>query len=488
MILSSSSYYFGYYLSIFNPLATPLLKDVFGLSNDTKPTFDSVQGNIHSFPAFVAFLTLMFLQAPLTRYFGRLRTVFLGEFLALLTAFAFVMLDQFESLSSKIYWLEGIRLVSGVVLAINTIVAQLILSETLHDGWLEVGSFLTFVFLGGGTFVAFAIGRIYSEEELVKYWKFILAGPCFFSILRIAGLYFVWMYRSQGASKPGVLSVKWILEKYWDKEVTEESAPGITNDQFYREKARKEVERLLTNLYTCDNVDLKIKELIADYESQNSKSEGISLRSFIVGRYARSFYIALFINIGMKCSGCDFMTFFSTDFFNDINGEGSKITFYMGGVQVLSALVGIFILNKLGRRPLLVWGGFFQGVSMFILFFFIQAELNDLMIYPVLLFNIAFVLGLGGLNLVYTTEIVSPKVVGICASTQYLTTSIIGKVTPILLKKFSNASMMLTYGVLCMVVTVIGALYFVETQGKTEIEVNREIMQMGCGGVVFADK
>ena len=147
----------------------------------------------------------------------------------------------------------------------------------------------------------------------------------------------------------------------------------------------------------------------------------------------------------------------------------------MGGVQVLSALLGIFILDKLGRRPLLIWGPFFQGVAMLLTFVFIKTNLENLVLIPVLLFNISFVLGLGGLNLVYTTELVSPKAVGICVSSQYLTSALISKLTPGLLERHGSTYIILFYGIFCLVVFVFAALYFVETQGKTEMEIFFEI-------------
>jgi Sugar (and other) transporter len=97
-------------------------------------------------------------------------------------------------------------------------------------------------------------------------------------------------------------------------------------------------------------------------------------------------------------------------------GNGSDITFYMGATQVVVALIGIFILDKIGRRPLLIWAPFMQGVSMLVIFLFIQIGLENILILPVLMFNVSFVLGLGGMNLPYTTEIVSPKVLTICVS------------------------------------------------------------------------
>lgn len=125
---------------------------------------------------------------------------------------------------------------------------------------------------------------------------------------------------------------------------------------------------------------------------------------------------------------------------------------------------------------------------MFLIAILIFLDLQTYIIVPVLMFNISFVLGLGGLNLVYTTEIVSPKAVGICVSSQYLTTSLIGKLTPGLLDKFGSSPMIIFYGCSCMIVSFLAALYFVETQGKTEMELFFEIKNLNCGGVMFAGK
>ena len=173
---------------------------------------------------------------------------------------------------------------------------------------------MTFVFLGGGSFLSFAIGRIYSEAELTLRWKAILCLPSLFSILRIFGLYVAYFYQNRGKCFPGVESVKWIMERNWDKDDESSSL------QKRRAKTLKEISRLLGNLYTCDLIQAKLEEIIADYESQNSQKE-ISLGSILCGEYAKSLFLAILINVGMKFTGIDFMMFYSTDIFNKISGE-----------------------------------------------------------------------------------------------------------------------------------------------------------------------
>lgn len=317
VLFASGSYQFGFYLSIFNPLATPLLKNVLHLSDQSDPSISEVQGNIHSFPAITAFLTLLFLLPVMTGRLGRIRTVFAGEIIGLLMICSYLFLDKFSSDRSRVAWLGFVRLLTGVVVSVNTATAQLILKEVMQDGWLEVGSFMTFVFLGGGSFLSFAIGRIYSEEELAQRWKAILCLPSFFSILRILGLYVAYFYQSRGRSFPGVESVKWIMERNWDKHEDSEKNGDLEKR---RAGTLREIRRLLGNLYVCDLIQAKLDEIIADYESQNAQKE-ISLRSILCGEYAKSVVLAVLINVGMKFTGIDFMMFYSTDIFNKISGE-----------------------------------------------------------------------------------------------------------------------------------------------------------------------
>ena len=172
----------------------------------------------------------------------------------------------------------------------------------------------------------------------------------------------------------------------------------------------------------------------------------------------------------------------------DFLGNGAQITFYMGGVQVLAAMVGIYVFDKIGRRQLLIWGPLVQGLSMFTMFLFMVLELDHLMIIPVLVFNISFVIGIGGLNLVYTTEVVLPRAIGICVATQYLASSVIGKATPFLMDSIGPSTIMLFYAIASLLVTALTSLYVVETQGKTEMEIFFEIKKMKIGGVLFAEK
>ena len=100
---------------------------------------------------------------------------------------------------------------------------------------------------------------------------------------------------------------------------------------------------------------------------------------------------------------------------------------------------------------------------MFTMFLFMVIDLDNLMIIPVLIFNISFVIGIGGLNLVYTTEVVLPRAIGICVATQYLASSVIGKVTPFLMDSVGPSTIMLFYAITSLIVSAVNTLYVVET-------------------------
>lgn len=318
-VLASAGYYFGYYISIFNPVATPLLRNVLHLSDDTTPSIKDVQGNIFSFTAIMAFATLFFVPT-INKKLGRLRAIFLGEILGIVSMAPFLFLDKFESDLIKVRWLEASRLLTGIVMALNTSSGQLLLKELFFDGWLEIGTFITFVVIGGMVFLSFAIGLFQTEQQITSNWRFILGGPAFISIIRFSCLLIAWKHNSRGKGKPGIESPKWIMETYWNQHLDTKGEDNLEKNRKVRARTVKEIRRLLENLYHPENIDLKISEIIADFESQNSRAK-VSFAQMVCGDHAKSVYLAILINVGMKLTGHDFIMFFSTDLFNKISGE-----------------------------------------------------------------------------------------------------------------------------------------------------------------------
>ena len=143
----------------------------------------------------------------------------------------------------------------------------------------------------------------------------------------------------------------------------------------------------------------------------------------------------LILNISQQMSGINFLNFFSTDLFNKIANNGKQITFMMGIVKVLSASSGTYILNKFGRRPLLSNGCMVQCISFLVLYIMLKLDWDTYVVIPVGFYLIGFALGLGGTMMIYTTDILPANGIGLAVAVQWLFTSIVGKVTPIINKK-----------------------------------------------------
>lgn len=117
-------------------------------------------------------------------------------------------------------------------------------------------------------------------------------------------------------------SPKWVMEANWNKHLDkEESNETIQKNKKVREKTLKEVRRLLGNLYQKDLIELKIREIVADFESQNQRKT-LSFIQMLCGENKKSICLGIWMGLGLKLTGHDFIMFFSTDLFNKISGKG----------------------------------------------------------------------------------------------------------------------------------------------------------------------
>ena len=129
------------------------------------------------------------------------------------------------------------------------------------------------------------------------------------------------------------------------------------------------------------------------------------------------------------------MTYFSTDIFNKISGNGKIITFRMGIIKVIAATTGSLTIGKYGRKTLLLTGASLQAVSFMVLFFMVKLDYESLLYIPVGVYTYGFSLGLGSCALIYTADVLPSNGIGLVLGIQWALTSVIAKVTPIISKK-----------------------------------------------------
>ncbi len=105
-------------------------------------------------------------------------------------------------------------------------------------------------------------------------------------------------------------------------------------------------------------------------EVQDSVESGLRSSSsftdlFTRAQYIKPLVISLVLMFGQQLSGVNAVIFFSVDIFN---AAGSTLdsfieTIIVAVVQVVGTVLAAAVIDKLGRRPLLVVSAFFMAIS-----------------------------------------------------------------------------------------------------------------------------
>ncbi|MGC6424312.1 MAG: MFS transporter [Lentimonas sp.] len=122
------------------------------------------------------------------------------------------------------------------------------------------------------------------------------------------------------------------------------------------EKAHK----ALTKLMPADEIDQHIQEVQSSLNKiPGSHSVLAQLREIFSSKLRIIFIIALTIGIAQQTTGINAILFYAQTVFKQLGiGENAAFTqaIWVGLTSVVFTAAGLFLVDKLGRRPLIIWG------------------------------------------------------------------------------------------------------------------------------------
>jgi len=156
---------------------------------------------------------------------------------------------------------------------------------------------------------------------------------------------------------------------------------------------------------------------------------------------------------------------------------GSQVI--IGAINLLFTLLAIWLIDRIGRKPLLLSGTlgmFFSLIAIGFLFFFNQAQ-GILLLSLILFFIASFAFSLGPVVWVILSEIYPTKIRGramsIATMAVWIGTSMIGQFIPLSLDNLGPATTFWIFGFFCIPTMWIGWKIMPETKGKTLEEIER---------------
>ncbi|HEX6426865.1 MAG TPA: sugar porter family MFS transporter [Niastella sp.] len=198
--------------------------------------------------------------------------------------------------------------------------------------------------------------------------------------------------------------------------------------------AKKVMERLGMN-----NIDEEIKLINAS--AQHEAHAGHESKSFFSSKYKTIIWLAFLVAFFNQWSGINFILYYAPEILGRAGLAAKESLFNsiaIGGTNLVFTFAGLFLIDRLGRRTLLIIGsfGYIISLAMVAWCFYAQSSPGLLMIF-LLLFIAAHAIGQGAVIWVFISEIFPNKVRAMGqsfgASIHWVFAALITLITPVFL-------------------------------------------------------
>ncbi|XP_050079143.1 facilitated trehalose transporter Tret1-like [Anopheles maculipalpis] len=148
---------------------------------------------------------------------------------------------------------------------------------------------------------------------------------------------------------------------------------------------------------------------------ERTASERGSMRELFQPTYRNNLIIVLVLAVGVQMSGMQAILSYAQTIFSQISSDltDAEMSIVLGAVQMVSVLFPVFLVDRLGRRPLLLWSvaGSFLGLLLGAVYFTLDAAEVDVVRFGwvsfvgLLLFVVSYAFGLATIPFAILSEI-----------------------------------------------------------------------------------
>jgi sugar porter (SP) family MFS transporter len=187
------------------------------------------------------------------------------------------------------------------------------------------------------------------------------------------------------------------------------------------------------------DVDTEVNTIV---ESYNHEAKG-GRTSIFSRKYSRIVWLAFFVAFFNQWSGINFILYYAPEIL-ERSGLAAKESLFnsiaIGGINLLFTFVGLYLIDRIGRRTLLLVGslGYIISLSMVAWCFYTHAN-SSLLMFFLLFFIASHSIGQGAVIWVFISEIFPNKIrafgQSFGASTHWVFAALITLITPVFLDK-----------------------------------------------------
>ncbi|XP_034248330.1 facilitated trehalose transporter Tret1-like [Thrips palmi] len=238
-------------------------------------------------------------------------------------------------------------------------------------------------------------------------------------------------------------------------------------------------------------VDAELDELEVALKTYAEEARGVSLASAFSSRATRrGMGLAVGAMVLQQVSGIDGVTFYASQLFRDAGTlfvTADEATLVMASAQIVFCLVALLVVDRLGRKMLLMTSAGIMGLcslAMGFYFYLNRGAARDRTLdwVPVLVscvYMMGFSVGLGPVAWLYVGEIFPDRVKGVASSvanaSNWVCAFLVTKFFPIVNESLGVQVSFWAFGACCLVGVAAVGLLFPETKGKTLDQIQEEL-------------
>ena len=221
---------------------------------------------------------------------------------------------------------------------------------------------------------------------------------------------------------------------------------------------------------------------------ENLSHESGSLSQLFNPRMRIVLVIGVVLAVLQQVTGINVFLYFGSEIFEKLGGESIDAALLqqvvVGAVNLLFTVIAIWMVDKLGRKPLMIVGSIGMGVALFAMGFAGMKQATGMwLLVFVLVYIASFALSVGPVVWVILSEIFPTKIrgraMGIATICLWIANSIVSQTFPMmdenefLVEKFNHGFPFFIYGIMCVLMVIFVAKVVPETKGKTLEEIEK---------------
>lgn len=198
--------------------------------------------------------------------------------------------------------------------------------------------------------------------------------------------------------------------------------------------------------------------------------------------------IGIVLAVLQQVTGINVFLYFGSEIFEKLGGENIDAALLqqivVGATNLVFTVIAIWMVDKLGRKPLMIIGSCGMGVSLFAMGLAGTYMVTGMwMLVFVLIYIASFALSVGPVTWVILSEIFPTKIrgraMGIATICLWISNTVVSQTFPMmddnefLIEKFNHGFPFFIYGVMCVVLVIFVVRVVPETKGKTLEEIEQ---------------